>query len=190
MEKTLILDNYDSFTYNLVHYFTELTQDDIIVKRNDEITIEEIAEFDTIVFSPGPGLPQDAGIMIDVIKEYASKKKILGVCLGHQAIGVAFGAKLTNLVKVYHGVKTEINIIGNDDALFKEIDINTSVGRYHSWVINPKTLTEDFEITSVAENNTIMSIKHKKYKIWGLQFHPESIMTDEGKKMIDNFIKA
>jgi len=190
MKKILILDNYDSFTYNLVQYFTELTEDQIVVKRNDEITVKEISNFDTIVFSPGPGLPQDAGIMIDVIKTYAANKKILGVCLGHQAIGMAFGAELTNLKKVYHGVKTKINIIDENDAIFSDIDQDTSVGRYHSWVINPETLSDEFIITSIAENDNIMSIKHKKHKIWGVQFHPESIMTEEGKKMIANFLRA
>lgn len=190
MGKILIIDNYDSFTYNLVQYFTELTNDEITIKRNDEITIKEIAKFDTIVFSPGPGLPQDAGIMIDTIKAYAQDKKMLGVCLGHQAIGMAFGAELTNLKKVYHGVKTEINILDSKDAIFNDISQNTAVGRYHSWVINPATLSDEFNVTSISENDNIMSLKHKKYKIWGVQFHPESIMTEEGKKMIANFLKA
>ncbi len=188
--KILILDNYDSFTYNLVQYFEELTEAEIVVKRNDEINIDKLKEFDILVFSPGPGLPDKAGIMIDAIKKYAGKKKMLGVCLGHQAIGVAFGAELINLKKVYHGVKTNIKILDEDDSILKNIGKQTAVGRYHSWVINPETLSKEFKITSVSPDNSIMSIKHLKYDIWGVQFHPESIMTDEGKKIIENFIKA
>jgi len=190
MKKILILDNYDSFTYNLVQYFQELTDAEIVVKRNDEISIQEMSSFDTLVFSPGPGLPQDAGIMIDAIKEYANDKKILGVCLGHQAIGMAFGAELINLEKVYHGIKTDINILDLNDPIFLDIEEKTKVGRYHSWVINPDTLSDDFIVTSISEDDIIMSIKHKKYRVWGVQFHPESIMTDFGKKMINNFLKA
>ncbi|HEB62445.1 MAG TPA: aminodeoxychorismate/anthranilate synthase component II [Bacteroidetes bacterium] len=188
--KILILDNYDSFTYNLVQYFKELTDAEIVVKRNDDVSVEELSGYDTLVFSPGPGLPKDAGIMIDVIKKYAGEKKMLGVCLGHQAIGEAFGAKLTNLEKVYHGVKSDIEILDPDDKIFKNIDKNTGVGRYHSWVIDPDTLSDEFKVTSVSTDNNIMSIKHKEFKIWGVQFHPESIMTDQGKKMIENFLKA
>ena len=189
MGKILILDNYDSFTYNLVQYVEELTRAKVTVKRNDEITIDEVDDFDTIILSPGPGLPQDAGIMIDLIREYAENKKILGVCLGHQAIGMAFGAELENLKKVYHGVQTEIDILDKDDVLYTGISKNTEVGRYHSWVIAPSTLSEEFEITAIAEDDNIMSIKHKDYDVWGVQFHPESIMTDEGKKMIANFLE-
>lgn len=187
--KILILDNYDSFTYNLVQYFEELTDAEIVVKRNDEISIEELSEFDTLVFSPGPGLPDGAGIMLDAIKKYAGKKKMLGVCLGHQAIGEAFGAELINLEKVYHGVKSDIEILVLNDRLFENINSKTGVGRYHSWVIDPATLSDEFEVTSISPENYIMSIKHKEYEIWGVQFHPESIMTDDGKKMIENFLK-
>ncbi len=190
MKKILILDNYDSFTYNLVQYFEELTEDEIVVKRNDQISLDEIEDYDILVYSPGPGLPKDAGIMVDSIKEYKSRKKILGVCLGHQAIGEAFGAELKNLKKVYHGVKTNIDILDNSDPLFDGLGEKTEVGRYHSWVIDPDTISNEFVVTSLAENNNIMSIRHKTYKIWGVQFHPESIMTDEGKKMIANFLKA
>ena len=188
--KILILDNYDSFTYNLVQYFEELTNDEIIVRRNDEISIDKLDDFDILVFSPGPGLPEDAGIMIDAIKQYADRKKMLGVCLGHQAIGQAFGAKLENLEKVYHGVKSEIEILDQTDEIFENIGKTTGVGRYHSWVIKRGTLSDEFAITSMSDDNNIMSIKHKRYKVWGVQFHPESIMTDEGKKMIENFLKA
>jgi len=188
MKKILILDNYDSFTYNLVQYVEELTEAKVTVKRNDEISIAEVDQFDTIILSPGPGLPQDAGILIDLVKNYAENKNILGVCLGHQAIGMAFGANLKNLEKVYHGVKSEINILDNDDILYDGISGNTEVGRYHSWVIAPDTLSDEFTVTAIAEDNNIMSIKHRKYNVWGVQFHPESIMTDEGKKMIANFL--
>ncbi|HHH53655.1 MAG TPA: aminodeoxychorismate/anthranilate synthase component II [Bacteroidetes bacterium] len=190
MKKILILDNYDSFTYNLVQYFEELTDDEIVVVRNDKIDLDEFQYFDMIVYSPGPGLPKDAGIMIESIKKYKSDKKILGVCLGHQAIGEAFGAKLKNLDKVYHGVKTGIDVLDKNDPLFSGVSEKTEVGRYHSWVIDPETLGNDFVVTSMAENNHIMSIRHKKYKIWGVQFHPESIMTVDGKKMIENFLQA
>lgn len=188
-KRILILDNYDSFTYNLVQYVMDLSNATIVVKRNDEITLEEVSSFDTIIFSPGPGLPENAGIMLAIIKKHATDKKMLGVCLGYQAMGMAFGAKLTNLDKVYHGVKTKIDIISDSDPLYDNIPKQTEVGRYHSWVITPETLSDDFEITSIAENDTIMSIKHKKHSLWGVQFHPESIMTDDGKKMIANFLK-
>ncbi len=189
MEKILILDNYDSFTYNLVQYVEEITGTEVTVKRNDEIPIEDVDDFETIILSPGPGLPQGAGILIDLIKQYAAKKKILGVCLGHQAIGMAFGASLSNLERVYHGVKTEIKVLDIEDLIYRDIDIDPQVGRYHSWVIDPATLGKDFKVTAIAENDNIMSIKHKKYDVWGVQFHPESIMTDDGKKMIENFLK-
>ena len=186
--KILVLDNYDSFTYNLVQYIKEETGAEVVVKRNDAISVEEVADYDTIVFSPGPGLPQEAGIMIDTIKTYAGSKKMLGVCLGHQAIGLAFGGELKNLEKVYHGVKTPVIITGKQDEIFAGIPEITEVGRYHSWVIEKNSLPEDLQVTSVSEEGEIMSVKHKDYDIWGLQFHPESIMTDEGRRMIRNFL--
>jgi anthranilate synthase component 2 len=189
MKKILIIDNYDSFTYNLVQYVRELTTDKIVVKRNDEIDIKTLDRYDVLIYSPGPGLPQDAGIMLESIKTYAGKKKMLGVCLGHQAIGLAFGAELSNLKKVYHGVKTPVQIIDSSDAIFNQIDEKTEVGRYHSWVIDKKTLPDELRITSVSDEGLIMSVKHKDFPIWGLQFHPESIMTAQGKKMIENFLK-
>ncbi len=188
-KKILILDNYDSFTYNLVQYVEELTDIDVNVKRNDEISMEEVSQYDTIILSPGPGLPQDAGIMIDLIREYASSKNILGVCLGHQAIGMAFGADLTNLERVYHGVKTEIKVLDGADPIYRGITTKPKVGRYHSWVISPDSLNEEFVVTAISEDNNIMSIKHKEYKLWGVQYHPESIMTEEGKKIIKNFLE-
>ncbi len=187
--KILVLDNYDSFTYNLVQYIREQTDAQIVVKRNDEIAVDEVAAFDAVVFSPGPGLPQDAGIMIETIQTYAGQKKMLGVCLGHQAIGLAFGGELHNLEKVYHGVKTPVEITGKDDPLFAGVPAVTEVGRYHSWVIQKDSLPAELVTTSVSEDGQIMSVKHKDYDIWGLQFHPESIMTDEGRKMIRNFLE-
>jgi len=188
-EKILILDNYDSFTYNLVHYVKELTDAMVVVKRNDEITVEEMKDFDRIIFSPGPGIPQHAGIMIDAIRKLAPHKKMLGVCLGHQAIGYAFGSELKNLEKVYHGVKTPVLITDTKDKIFSKIPSKTEVGRYHSWVIDKDTLSNDLQITAESEDGQIMAIKHKKFDVWGLQFHPESIMTDEGKQMIKNFLE-
>ena len=188
-KKILIIDNYDSFTYNLVQYVKELTDVQVDVYRNDIIGLEEIEAYDTVIFSPGPGVPQDAGIMIDAIKRYAPHKKMLGVCLGHQAIGVAFGSKLSNLKKVYHGIQTPVKIVDKKDPVFKDVADETEVGRYHSWVIDPETLSDELQVTAVSEDGQIMAVKHKKYPVWGLQFHPESIMTDEGKKMIRNFLE-
>ncbi len=188
MKKILIIDNYDSFTYNLVQYIKELTDDEVKVVRNDQISLDEIREFDKIVFSPGPGLPRDAGIMIEAIKKYAPYKKILGVCLGHQAIGEAFGSSLKNLDRVYHGVKTPIRIIRKEDPVFEGISAQPQVGRYHSWVIDEERLSDELEVTAITDDRQIMAIKHKKYDVWGLQFHPESIMTEEGKQMIKNFL--
>jgi len=187
--KILIIDNYDSFTYNLVQYVKELTDAQVDVYRNDAISLAGIGAYDSVIFSPGPGLPEQAGIMIDAIKQYAPHKKMLGVCLGHQAIGMAFGAQLQNLKKVYHGVQTPVQITDTKDPVFKNIAPETEVGRYHSWVIDPKTLSPELKVTARSEDGQIMAIKHKKYPVWGLQFHPESIMTEEGKKMIQNFLE-
>ena len=189
-KKILIIDNYDSFTYNLVQYVKELTDAQVDVYRNDAISLADIDAYDTVIFSPGPGLPEQAGIMIDAIKQYAPQKKMLGVCLGHQAIGMAFGSKLQNLKKVYHGVQTPVKIMDTDDPVFKNIAPETEVGRYHSWVIEPDSLSDELKVTAQSEDGQIMAVKHKKYPVWGLQFHPESIMTDEGKKMIQNFLEA
>ncbi len=188
--KILIIDNYDSFTYNLVQYVKELTDAQVDVYRNDAISLADIDAYDTIIFSPGPGLPEHAGIMIDAIKHYAPHKKMLGVCLGHQAIGMAFGSKLQNLKKVYHGVQTPVKITNANDAVFKNVSPKTEVGRYHSWVIDPETLSDELTITAQSKDGQIMAVKHKKYPVWGLQFHPESIMTEEGKKMIQNFLET
>ena len=185
MEKIFIVDNYDSFTYNLAHYFHELNCK-TIVKRNDEFNINEIKNFNHIVLSPGPGIPDEAGLMKSVIEKYKSTHKILGVCLGHQAIGEVFGASLINLDKVYHGVDTKLNILTND-LLFEGLPKSFLVGRYHSWIID-KSIPDCLEITSVDQKNQIMSIRHKQFNIRGVQFHPESILTPFGKKILSNWI--
>ncbi len=188
MKKILILDNYDSFTYNLVHYVEANPEYEVDVFRNDEIDLEYVNIYDTIILSPGPGLPSDAGILKDLIKKYAPTKKILGVCLGMQAIGEVFGAKLVNLNNVFHGVATPIDVVDKKDLLFKNLPTSFQIGRYHSWVIANEDFPEELKITSVEENNQIMSLKHKEYKVYGVQFHPESILTEHGKEMISNFL--
>ena len=189
MESILILDNYDSFTYNLVHYIEANNNYTVDVFRNDEISITEINKYNTIILSPGPGLPEDAGILKQIIKQYAPTKKILGVCLGMQAIGEVFGGKLTNLNTVYHGIATPIKITAPSDLLFNGIPKSFLVGRYHSWVISPKNFPEALQITAVEENGQIMALKHKNYNLYGVQFHPESIVTEYGKEIINNFLR-
>ncbi len=188
MEKILVLDNYDSFTYNLVHYIESNPNYEVDVFRNDEITLEEVDKYNTIVLSPGPGLPKDAGILEELIKVYAPTKKILGVCLGMQAIGEVYGGKLENLNTVFHGVASKLNITEADDLLFKNLPKEFEVGRYHSWVISHHQFPDELKITSIEENNQIMSIKHKVYNLYGVQFHPESILTEHGKEIINNFL--
>ena len=184
--KIVVIDNYDSFTYNLVHYLEDLNCD-VTVYRNDEFDLEEIELFDKIVLSPGPGIPEEAGLLKEVIKKYASTKPILGICLGQQAIGEVFGAELMNLEKVYHGIATTIFITEND-TLFNDLPSEIEVGRYHSWVIDKNTIPEVLKVTSVDENGEIMSIKHISLDIKAVQFHPESILTPFGKKMLENWL--
>ena len=181
MKKILVIDNYDSFTYNLVHLLKELNCD-VSVFRNDQFSIEEIISFHKILLSPGPGIPDEAGLLKEVISKYGSSKSILGVCLGQQAIAEVYGGTLKNLDDVFHGVSTEINICVGDELIFKGIKNNFLAARYHSWVVD--TISEDLEITSIDNNNQIMSIRHKKYDVKGVQFHPESILTHHGKKLI------
>ena len=188
MEKIIVLDNYDSFTYNLVHYIESNPNYEVDVFRNDEISIEAIDTYSTIILSPGPGLPQDAGILKAVIERYASTKKILGVCLGMQAIGEVFGGTLNNLSTVFHGVATPITITNSNDLLYKNIPKNIEVGRYHSWVISNDNFPNKLIITATDEHNQIMSIKHQDYKVYGVQYHPESILTAHGKEIINNFL--
>ncbi|ATA88891.1 anthranilate synthase component II [Capnocytophaga stomatis] len=183
--EVLVIDNYDSFVFNLVHYLEELDCK-VIVKRNDEVTLDEVENYHKILLSPGPGVPDEAGLMKQIIEKFAPTKSILGVCLGQQAIGEVFGGKLTNLEKVHHGVATPITIV-EDDILFKNMPKEFEVGRYHSWVVqNP--LPEDLIITSVDENGEIMSLRHKKYDVRGVQYHPESVLTPLGKTILKNWI--
>ena len=184
--KIIVIDNYDSFTYNLVHYLEDLDCD-VTVRRNDNLNLEFIEKFDKILISPGPGIPEEAGMTKKIIEKFYNKKSILGVCLGHQAIGEVFGGKLLNLKEVFHGVSTEIEIVA-DDPLFREIPTKFKVGRYHSWIVND--LNESLVPLAFDGNKNIMALKHKDYKVWGVQFHPESILTEHGKTILKNWIKA
>lgn len=185
--KLLILDNYDSFTYNLVHVIEKVSDTSFEVHRNDAISLEDINKFDKILLSPGPGLPCNAGIMPQLIKEYGATKNILGVCLGMQAIGEAFGATLKNLNQVCHGQAMPINIKGNH-ALFNHCPERFLVGRYHSWVINEEHFPSELEITAIDDEQHIMALKHRKYNIHAVQFHPESILSEYGETIIKNWI--
>ncbi|MCL6267995.1 anthranilate synthase component II [Flagellimonas myxillae] len=185
--KILMIDNYDSFTYNLVHYLEDLDCD-VTVKRNDQLTLEEVTPFDEIVLSPGPGIPDEAGLLKEIIKTYAPTKRILGVCLGQQAIGEVFGGSLVNLDQVYHGIATTITVT-QPGVLFKDMPDKIQVGRYHSWVVHPD-LPEDLEATSMDENGQIMSLRHKSYDVIAVQFHPESVLTPEGKQMLKNWLNG
>ena len=189
MKKILVIDNYDSFTYNLVHYLEDLNCE-VTVFRNDEFYIDEVKSFDKILLSPGPGIPDEAGLLKEVIKTYAPTKSILGVCLGQQAIGEVFGGSLTNLDKVYHGVATQIKITSPDETLFKGLGDEIEVGRYHSWVVSKDDFPEVLEITSVDENGEIMSLRHKTYDVHGVQYHPESVLTPNGKKILENWVNS
>ncbi len=183
-----VIDNYDSFTFNLVHYFEDLGAS-VTVFRNDEFDLKELDAFDKIVLSPGPGLPNEAGLLKEVIQTYATTKSILGICLGLQAIGEVFGGTLINLEKVYHGVATKIKII-EEDSIFKNIPDQIEVGRYHSWVISNDNFPPNLIITSVDENKQIMSVKHSLFDVRGVQFHPESILTPFGKKILKNWLES
>lgn len=183
----LVIDNYDSFTYNLVHILEKQEGTTVTVKKNNAIKIEEVNNYDRIVISPGPGLPKDAGVTVDVIKTYHQKKPILGVCLGLQAIGEVFDSKLKNLETVMHGIKTPIQLL-NDDPIFKGCPKEFEVGRYHSWVIDNKHLSNELQITAVDANNDIMAVKHKTYNVKGIQFHPESILSEYGENILLNWL--
>lgn len=188
--KVLVLDNYDSFTYNLVQYIQEILEQKVDVYRNDEIELDAVETYDFIILSPGPGLPKDAGIMPALIKRYAATKSILGVCLGHQAIGEAFGANLENLAHVFHGVETPVEVVVEDEPLFQDVPASFQAGRYHSWVVAKADLPDDFEITAVDKDGVIMAMRHKEFDVRGVQFHPESIMTEYGRKMLENLLLA
>jgi len=188
MNKIVIIDNYDSFTYNLVHLINEIIDGEVTVLRNDQFDIEDIETFDYIILSPGPGLPEEAGLLKDVIRKYGATKKIFGVCLGLQAIGEVFGGKLKNLSKVFHGMKTMMNQTENMDPIFNGIAQSFEAGRYHSWVIDKDSCPDSLLVTAVDEDGEIMAARHKDLQIYGVQFHPESIMTPDGRKMLTNFL--
>lgn len=188
MKKVLVIDNYDSFTYNLVHYLEDLNCE-VTVWRNDKFNLNQVADFDKIILSPGPGIPDEAGLLKAVIKEYAPTKSILGVCLGQQAIGEVFGASLINLDKVYHGVSTDVEVVVNDESLFEGMNKKFEVGRYHSWVVDPE-LSSALEATSFDENGQVMSLRHVEYDVKGVQYHPESVLTPDGKKILENWING
>lgn len=186
--RILVFDNYDSFTYNVVHAVKSLGYSNVEVHRNDKIALEDIAAFDKIILSPGPGIPSESGILLDVIKTYAPTKSIFGICLGEQAIGEAFGATLVNLPEVYHGISSDIDIV-KEDVLFEEMPTKIKVGRYHSWAVNKEGLPDCLEVTAETEDGMVMALRHKTYDVRGVQFHPESVLTPMGKQIIANFLK-
>jgi anthranilate synthase component 2 len=186
--KILVFDNYDSFTYNLVQMIKELSDATVEVYRNDEIPLEQVKGYDKILLSPGPGIPSESGLLLPLIKEYAATKSILGVCLGLQAIGEAFGGKLTNLSQVYHGIATPIHLT-NPSTLFEGLPNSFNVGRYHSWVVAENEFPNDLIITSKDDEGYIMSLEHKQYDVKGVQYHPESVLTPDGVKIISNWLK-
>lgn len=185
--KILLLDNYDSFTYNLLHVAKELGTTDIEVIRNDQITLDEVERFDKIILSPGPGIPKEAGLLLPIIKRYAPTKSILGVCLGHQAIGEAFGGRLENLKEVYHGIQSPVSIL-RQDLLFEGLGKEIPVGRYHSWVVSRENFPDCLEILAESREGQIMALRHNTYRVHGIQFHPESVLTPQGKVIMKNFL--
>ncbi len=193
MQKILVFDNYDSFTYNLVHLVAKITNVSVDVFRNDEIALEKVADYDKIILSPGPGIPSEAGMLLDLIKAYAPSKSILGVCLGHQAIGESFGGTLENLSTVFHGVATPItidkDILGTRYSLFDLLPKEIIVGRYHSWVVSEQNFPDCLEITARDSTGLIMGLQHKQYDVQGVQFHPESVLTPDGEIIIKNWLK-
>lgn len=191
--KILVFDNYDSFTYNLVHLVEKITHRKVEVLRNDQIPLEKVQEYDKIILSPGPGIPEEAGLLLPLIKEYAPTKSILGVCLGHQAIGQAFGGMLVNLSTVYHGVATPVKVKSEiskvKSRLFEGLPDELVVGRYHSWIVADENFPQDLEVTARDANNYIMALQHKKYDVQGVQFHPESVLTPNGEEILRNWLK-
>lgn len=187
--RIVVIDNYDSFTYNLVHAIKKISGEPVAVFRNDEIALEAIDRYDKIVLSPGPGIPEEAGLLLDIIKTYAPRKSMLGVCLGHQAIAEAFGGKLHNMNKVLHGVATPVQQTQHPSPLFEGLPERFEVGRYHSWIVQQEGLPECFEVTSYDDEGLIMSMQHKTYNVHSVQFHPESVLTPLGEKMIENWLK-
>ena len=194
--KILVFDNYDSFTYNLVHLVEKITGEKTDVFRNDQIAMEDIQAYDKIILSPGPGIPSEAGLLLPLIKEFSATKSILGVCLGHQAIGEAFGANLVNLSSVYHGVASPVKIMPQNPRnsqvnadLFEGLADGFMAGRYHSWVVDPNGFPKVLEITAMDENGHIMALRHRKYDVLGVQFHPESVLTPSGETIMRNWLK-
>ena len=186
--KTVIIDNYDSFTYNLAHLVKELGAE-VDVLRNDKFELEELEKYDKIILSPGPGIPEEAGLLLEVIRTYAGRKPILGVCLGEQAIGQAFGGNLTNLSEVFHGIQTNVKI-KNKDYIFSGLPTEIPVGRYHSWVVDTEGFPEELVITAISSEGQIMALKHREYDVHGIQFHPESVLTPDGKQIVGNWLKG
>jgi len=193
--KIIVFDNYDSFTYNLVHLIEKILHVQVEVHRNDQITLDEVEVYDKIILSPGPGIPEEAGLLLPLIKRFAPTKSILGVCLGHQAIGESFGAKLVNLDQVFHGIATPVQLTNESYAvqegnIFKQFPVSFEVGRYHSWVVDKNGLPDCLEITAEDENGFIMAMKHKTFDVTGVQFHPESVLTPSGEQLMRNWLKA
>jgi anthranilate synthase component 2 len=192
--KILVFDNYDSFTYNLVHLIEKITHEKVDVYRNDKLPLEKANDYDKIILSPGPGIPEEAGLLLPLIKEYAATKSILGVCLGHQAIGQAFGGDLINLSTVFHGVATKIGVRNQESGarsrLFNDLPDELEVGRYHSWVVSKENFPAELEITAEDEGGMIMGLQHKKFDVQGVQFHPESVLTPMGEAILRNWLKA
>lgn len=184
--KTVIIDNYDSFTFNLAHLLKELGAE-VDVVRNDQFELPALEQYDKIVLSPGPGIPSEAGLLLDVIRAYAGRKPMLGVCLGHQAIGEVFGAKLENLAEVYHGVATDCEHFSND-PIFNGMPRHFEVGRYHSWVVSKDGLPDCLEVTAASPDGNIMALRHKRYPVHGIQFHPESVLTPLGRQIVGNWL--
>lgn len=187
--KIIVFDNYDSFTYNLVHLVEKILHQKTDVYRNDQLPLEKVKDYDKIILSPGPGIPIEAGLLLPLIKEYAPSKSILGVCLGHQAIGEAFGGKLVNLSTVFHGVATNCRLRIADCRLFDSLPDTIEVGRYHSWVVSKENFPQELEITAEDENGMIMALQHKTYDVQGVQFHPESVLTPMGEDILRNWLK-
>lgn len=186
--KTVIIDNYDSFTYNLAHLVKELGAE-VDVLRNDKFELEELEKYDKIILSPGPGIPEEAGLLLEVIRTYAGRKPMLGVCLGEQAIGQVFGGKLTNLSEVFHGIQTNVKI-KNKDYIFDGLPTEIPVGRYHSWVVDADGFPEELVVTAISPEDQIMALKHREYDVHGIQFHPESVLTPDGKQIVGNWLKG
>ena len=189
MTRILVFDNYDSFTYNLVHLVEKITQQRVDVVRNDRIPLEKVKDYDKIILSPGPGIPTEAGLLLPLIREYAGSKSILGVCLGHQAIGEAFGGQLVNLATVYHGVATPVRVL-RKGGIFEGLPETLEVGRYHSWVVGEERWPSELEVTARDDNDYVMGLRHKTLDVQGVQFHPESVLTPQGEQLLRNWLKA